>query len=82
MPEMTHDEMSRMAQGQKALRTLREIHFFLWPERYPAKKARTHGYWDGYEDCYQWNSDTIQAVSEMVARALADDPATPKGGDS
>jgi hypothetical protein len=82
--ELTKDQMKAIAasatRSDKALKALREIHFFLWPEQYPAKKAKKHEYWDGVEDAYQWNSDTIQVVSEMVSEALADDPATPKGG--
>lgn len=61
----------------KALKTLREIHFYLWPERYPAKRANKHPDWDGYEDCFQWSAGTIEIVAQMIEDTLADDPATP-----
>lgn len=65
-----------------ALTALREMHRYLWPENYPAATVADHPYFTAGEDeLFEWRgADTMEAISAMIAGALADDPATPKGG--
>lgn len=67
--------------GNKALKALREIHFYLWPELYPKTEANRHPEWDPYdhgEDAFQWNAGTIENVGLMITNALDGDPETPR----
>lgn len=61
---------------------IREFHFFLWPEKYPADKQAQHGYESEPGQEYEWNSDTMQAVGEIAADLAKNVRGIPQDGDS
>lgn len=50
--------------------TLKQIHRFLFPEEYPADEVADHPAYEPGDECYQWDSDTIDEVARMVRAAL------------
>jgi hypothetical protein len=57
------------------------IHQFMFPERYPdSEMAKNHGDYTHHgfdpehDDCFEWDSETIEIVAGMLEGVLADNP--------
>lgn len=57
----------------KAEKTLRRIHKYLYPEDYPDDEVMDHPHYRAGEDThFEWRSDTIEVVGNILTDAIMD----------